>query len=52
MSKTKTKISVGLVAVCLISIWMGIKSSPIMGIAYFFILTVFLWALAKARRWI
>jgi hypothetical protein len=49
---TKIKISVGIVAAFLVSIWMGITSGPITGIAYFFILTVLLWAMAKARRWI
>ena len=52
MLKAKTKIISGLAAVLLISIWMGIKSGPIQGIFFFFVLTVLLWAIAKTRRWI
>ena len=52
MLKAKTKIISGLAAVLLISIWMGLKSGPIQGIFFFFVLTVLLWAIAKTRRWI
>jgi hypothetical protein len=52
MLKVKTKISIGIAIVFLISIWMGITSNPISGILYFFILTVLLWTIAKTRHWI
>jgi hypothetical protein len=52
MLRTKAKISLGLGIVILISIWLSIMSNPISGIAAFFILTAFLWAIAKTRRWI
>jgi hypothetical protein len=52
MPKVKTKISIGIVIVLLVSIWMGISSNPMNGIAVFFLLTVLLWAIAKTRRWI
>jgi hypothetical protein len=50
--RTKIKILVGLVAIFLFSIVMGVMSSPMSGITNFFILTVLLWALAKTRHWI
>jgi hypothetical protein len=50
--KTKVKILVGLIAIFLFSIVMGIIASPMSGITNFFILTVLLWALAKTRHWI
>jgi len=52
MLKAKAKIIGGLAAIFLISIWMGVKSGPITGIFYFFVLTVLLWAIAKTRHWI
>jgi hypothetical protein len=50
--RTKKKISVGLALVLMISAGMGLTSGVMSGIAYFFILTVLLWAIAKTRRWI
>jgi hypothetical protein len=52
MLKAKTKISMGIAIAVLISIWMSFTSGAISGIFYFFILTVLLWTIAKARRWI
>jgi hypothetical protein len=50
--RTKQKIRFGLALVLLISVGMGLASGFMSGIAYFFILTVLLWAIAKTRRWI
>lgn len=52
MSKAKSIIGVGLVVIVAISIWMAFASNPVTGIAFFFILTGLLWALAKTRHWI
>jgi len=52
MRRAKAVVGIGMVTIVAISIWMGIKSSPISGIAFFFILTVLLWAIAKNRHWI
>jgi hypothetical protein len=52
MLKAKTRISIGLVTAVLVSVWMGVRSGAIIGIFYFFVLTFFVWAIAKARRWI
>jgi hypothetical protein len=52
MLKAKTKIRVGLLLVVLISIFGAIASGALHGVAYFFILTVLLWAIAKTRHWI
>ncbi len=52
MSKAKSIVGVGLVVIIVISIWMAFASNPIIGIAFFFILTGLLWALAKTRHWI
>ncbi len=52
MPNVKTKISIGMAIVLIISIWMSIASGPIRGIFYFFLLTVLLWTIAKTRRWI
>ena len=50
--KAKVVIGIGIVVVLVISIWTGIASNPISGIASFFILTFLLWAVAKNRHWI
>jgi len=50
MLRVKKKIIIGLAAVMIISIWVGVSSNPLEGIAVFFVLTVLLWALAKTRR--
>ncbi len=52
MSKAKSIIGIGLVVIVAISVWMAFASNPIIGIAFFFILTGLLWALAKTRHWI
>lgn len=52
MQKAKAVIGIGIVAIVAVSIWMAIASNPISGIAFFFILTGLLWALAKTKRWI
>jgi hypothetical protein len=52
MLKAKIKISIGLVITVAISVWMGVKSGAIPGIAYFFLFTVLLWIFSKARHWI
>jgi hypothetical protein len=51
-AKTKLIVSLGLVAIIVISIWMSFASSPIAGIACFFGLTGLLWSMAKIKRWI
>lgn len=50
--RTKKKIILGLATVLAVSAGMGLVSGALGGIAYFFILTVLLWAIAKTRRWI
>lgn len=52
MTKAKAIIAIGMVMIITVSIWAGLTSSPISGIAYFFILTVMLWAWAKVKHWI
>ncbi|MBN2266592.1 MAG: hypothetical protein JW775_12345 [Candidatus Aminicenantes bacterium] len=52
MPKAKAVIGIGMVVIVAVSIWAGLTSGPIRGIAYFFILTVMLWAWAKVRHWI
>jgi hypothetical protein len=52
MPKAKAVIGIGMVVIIAVSICAGLTSSPISGIAYFFVLTVMLWALAKVRHWI
>lgn len=52
MLKKKAIVGLGLVIIIVISIWMGITSGPISGIAVFFILTLLLWAIARVRHWI
>lgn len=52
MPRVKKKIIIGLAAVMIISIGVGVSSNPLEGTAVFFALVVFLWAVAKARRWI
>ncbi len=52
MSKAKNVIGISLVVIVAVSIWMAIAANPLTGIAFFFILTAALWALAKTRHWI
>lgn len=52
MSNPKRIIGLGLTAIVAVSIWMAFAADPIVGIAFFFILTAMLWALAKTRHWI
>lgn len=52
MKKARTTIGLALVAIVAFSFWMGVASSPLHGIAVFFILTCLLWAVARIRHWI
>ncbi len=52
MPHVKKKIIIGLAVVVMLSIWIGVASDPLNGIAVFFVLTVLLWAVAKTKRWI
>jgi hypothetical protein len=52
MSKAKNVIGISLAVIVAVSIWMAVASNPIIGIAFFFILTGLLWAMAKTRHWI
>ena len=52
MAKPKAAIGLALVAIVAFSFWMGFASSPLYGIAVFFVLTCLLWAVARIRRWI
>ena len=52
MAKPKRIIGIGLFVIVAVSIWMAFAANPIVGIAFFFILTALLWALARTRHWI
>lgn len=52
MTKPKTMIGLGIVAVLAVSIMMTVAVNPLNGIATFFVLTCLLWAVAKIKRWI
>ncbi len=52
MTKPRAVIGLGILGIVALSVWMGIASGPINGIAVFFILTGLLWAVAKTKHWI